>query len=208
MDGRPENEQDGQLTTAELILEEAAELFAQKGFAATSIREIAEAAGVTKPTLYYHFENKDGLIREIVAACMGAFRAEFDDGAEADEGPLRDELEAFTAGIIGFAKTHPAMVRLVCRLQNHAPREILHDLEAVWERDAARMAARFERAIERGELTSRDPRLLVHIFFGGVLSAVDAGLRGAMPLRPAHHLAPEIVGALFDGFAPNLKDSP
>ena len=172
MDGRPKNEDEQQLTTAELILEEAAELFAQKGFAATSIREIAAAAGVTKPTLYYHFENKDGLIREIVAACMGAFRAEFDDGAE-QTGPLRAELEAFTAGILDFAKTHPAMVRLVCRLQNHAPREILHDLEAVWEKEATRMALRFQHAIDRGELTARDPRLLVHLFVGGVLSTVD-----------------------------------
>ena len=37
------------------ILESAKELFAQKGYSASSIREISQAAGVTKPVIYYHF---------------------------------------------------------------------------------------------------------------------------------------------------------
>jgi AcrR family transcriptional regulator len=39
----------------------AARLFADRGYAATSVREIVEAAGVAKPTLYYHFQSKEGL---------------------------------------------------------------------------------------------------------------------------------------------------
>ncbi|NIR40578.1 MAG: TetR family transcriptional regulator, partial [Actinobacteria bacterium] len=44
-------------TLAERILRHASELFAQRGWAATSLREIAEAAGCTKPALYYHWGN-------------------------------------------------------------------------------------------------------------------------------------------------------
>jgi AcrR family transcriptional regulator len=39
----------------------AARLFADRGYAATSVREIVEAAGCAKPTLYYHFQSKEGL---------------------------------------------------------------------------------------------------------------------------------------------------
>jgi AcrR family transcriptional regulator len=39
----------------------AAKLFAERGYEATSVREIVEAAGVAKPTLYYHFQSKEGL---------------------------------------------------------------------------------------------------------------------------------------------------
>lgn len=46
---------------ASAIARAAARLFAERGFDATSVREIAEAAGVTKPTLYYHFGSKQGL---------------------------------------------------------------------------------------------------------------------------------------------------
>jgi len=41
-------------------------LFAQKGYAGASVREIVNRAGVTKPVLYYYFENKEGLLRAIL----------------------------------------------------------------------------------------------------------------------------------------------
>ncbi len=47
--------------TKKAILRVAARLFATRGFEATSVREIVEAAGVTKPTLYYYFGSKEGL---------------------------------------------------------------------------------------------------------------------------------------------------
>lgn len=43
------------------ILLAAARLFANRGYAGTSVREIVAMAGVTKPTLYYYFKNKDDL---------------------------------------------------------------------------------------------------------------------------------------------------
>ena len=54
------------LGARELILREATLLFGEKGYGATSIRDIAKAAGVTNPTLYYHFGNKEGLYRDTV----------------------------------------------------------------------------------------------------------------------------------------------
>ena len=48
----------------------AARLFAERGFDATSVREIAEASGVTKPTLYYHFGSKQGLGEAILTRPM------------------------------------------------------------------------------------------------------------------------------------------
>ena len=48
------------------LLEGAAELFTQKGYAATTVREIVAAAGVTKPVLYYYFRNKEGIYLELM----------------------------------------------------------------------------------------------------------------------------------------------
>src|SRR5437660_10208662 len=44
----------------------AARLFAARGYDATPVRAIVEAAGVTKPTLYYHFGSKEGLAQALV----------------------------------------------------------------------------------------------------------------------------------------------
>ena len=50
----------------ERLLETATELFAEKGYAATSVREIVEKAGVSKPVLYYYFKSKEGLFYAIL----------------------------------------------------------------------------------------------------------------------------------------------
>lgn len=54
----------------------ARELFVRQGVQQTSLRDIAEQLGITKPALYYHFDSREALVRSIVA-------------------PLVDELEAF-----------------------------------------------------------------------------------------------------------------
>lgn len=51
---------------ARRIARTAARLFATRGYDATSVREIVEAAGVAKPTLYYYFGSKDGLAHALL----------------------------------------------------------------------------------------------------------------------------------------------
>lgn len=47
-------------------MEVALRLFAQKGYAATTVRQIVDAAGTTAPSLYYYFGNKEGLYLELM----------------------------------------------------------------------------------------------------------------------------------------------
>lgn len=47
--------------TRERLMETASHLFAEKGYASTTVREIVARAGVSKPVLYYHFQSKEGL---------------------------------------------------------------------------------------------------------------------------------------------------
>jgi AcrR family transcriptional regulator len=53
--------------TAEKILNAASELFAERGYAATTTRAIAERAGVNEVTLFRRFENKLGILKALVA---------------------------------------------------------------------------------------------------------------------------------------------
>jgi AcrR family transcriptional regulator len=50
----------------ERLLETAIDMFADKGYAGTSVREIVECAGVSKPVLYYYFKSKEGLFLAIL----------------------------------------------------------------------------------------------------------------------------------------------
>jgi AcrR family transcriptional regulator len=59
-------EASGEVTTKERILNVAIDLFAIKGFDGVSLREIADAAGVRKATLYYYFTSKDEILQKIL----------------------------------------------------------------------------------------------------------------------------------------------
>ena len=50
----------------ELILDAALDLFYAKGYDAVGVQEIVDRAGVTKPTLYYYFGSKIGLLRNLL----------------------------------------------------------------------------------------------------------------------------------------------
>jgi AcrR family transcriptional regulator len=49
------------------ILEAAARLFVERGFAATSVRDIAAAIGISNPSLYHHFSSKADLLEQLLA---------------------------------------------------------------------------------------------------------------------------------------------
>ena len=55
------------------LLAAAAEFFSRKGYSATTTREIVASAGVTKPVLYYYFQNKEGIYLELMRRAMAGF---------------------------------------------------------------------------------------------------------------------------------------
>ena len=76
------------------LLDAAAELFNSKGYAATTVREIVKAAGVTKPVLYYYFKNKEGIFLELMRETYVKFN-ELVDSVRSEKGNPREKLERF-----------------------------------------------------------------------------------------------------------------
>lgn len=65
--GRPRHVPDaGTASPREQILDASSKLFVEKGFAATSTREIAEMVGIRQASLYYHFSGKDEILQELL----------------------------------------------------------------------------------------------------------------------------------------------
>ncbi|MBI5100013.1 MAG: TetR/AcrR family transcriptional regulator [Nitrospirae bacterium] len=56
----------GEHAARERLLQSALDIFNERGYAATSVREIVEAADVSKPVLYYYFGNKEGIYTELM----------------------------------------------------------------------------------------------------------------------------------------------
>jgi TetR/AcrR family transcriptional regulator len=66
MAGRKSRTEPGNDSVRHRLLAAATDLFTQRGYAATTVREIVGAAGVTKPVLYYYFRNKEGIYLELM----------------------------------------------------------------------------------------------------------------------------------------------
>lgn len=73
----------------EHLVKLAAELFAEKGFQATTVRNIAEEAGILSGSLYHHFDSKESIVDEILSGffeeLMAAYRGVIDQGEDPRE---------------------------------------------------------------------------------------------------------------------------
>lgn len=74
--------------TREALVASAREVFAQRGFHAASLEEIAEAAGFTRGAVYSNFENKEELFFAVLERHVELQLATFDDFFEASGGPV------------------------------------------------------------------------------------------------------------------------
>ncbi|WP_427016592.1 TetR/AcrR family transcriptional regulator [Pseudarthrobacter sp. P1] len=83
------------LSTKERIPLVALELFAGRGYEATSMREIAEQLNITKAALYYHFSSKEDIVRAVVESTMDQITALAQWAADQEVTPAlrRDILE-------------------------------------------------------------------------------------------------------------------
>jgi AcrR family transcriptional regulator len=79
------------------LLEVALDRFAGGGYHATSMEEIADAAGVTKPVLYQHFRSKHELFLELLDSVGQTLLAEVEARAAAEQNPYQRVLAGFRA---------------------------------------------------------------------------------------------------------------
>jgi len=97
------------------ILDAALELFANKGFKATSISQIAKAAGVSKGLMYNYFDSKTELLRKIVRNAINDGIALMDHAINDFEHP-EEELEHLIMDSIDYYKEHKDFRRLMSML--------------------------------------------------------------------------------------------
>lgn len=94
------------------LLVAATALFARKGYAATTVREIVDAAGVTKPVLYYYFEHKEALFLGIVNEALAEHHALLDRVA-AGGGSPRERLVLLATSLFDMFVQRLEVVRVI-----------------------------------------------------------------------------------------------
>lgn len=130
----------------ELILETALDLFYAKGYDAVGVQEIAEKSGVTKPTLYYYFKSKYGLLEELIESRSKGLIQALNEAC-VYEGDLRQTLCNAAAVFADFSVRDPKFCGLFFALFHtareneayRAVRPLVHQLQGEVEQifDAA-----------------------------------------------------------------------
>ena len=90
----------------------AGELFAQKGFRATTVREIADAAGILSGSLYHHFDSKESIGDEILSSFINDVLADY-RAAVASGGSPRDVLEQIVRSTSQTLARHRAALAML-----------------------------------------------------------------------------------------------
>jgi AcrR family transcriptional regulator len=95
----------------EQILDQAAALFARRGFEHTSVQSVADATGYSKAGLLHHFPSKEALREAVLAQAAGLARGVLEAVRELPVGPARD-LRALEV-VVDVALAHPGLVSLL-----------------------------------------------------------------------------------------------
>ena len=193
----PRTQAERREATSASLLVAARGLFAQDGYAATSLDAVVAAAGVTKGALYHHFAGKRELFAAVFAseqevlarAIVTAYRNAEDDSWTAFEAGCRAFLEA---------SQEPGVQRIVLL---DAPAalgwETIRSLEAG---ALALMELGLARAIEAGRLAPRPTRPLAHLLFGGLCESAMMAAREPDP-SAALEAATRELGHLLRGLS-------
>jgi TetR/AcrR family transcriptional regulator len=177
----------------------AAELFADKGFAATSTREICQRAGVTKPVLYYHFGNKEELYEELVLDTFNEYQKDLRRATHRGRTTREKLVEAVTA-MFAFLRRNRTLSRMAMRMVFAPERES----PAINYLELAQVDQRFLAEIVREGLRRREIRGQEQAIAGAIHGIAMACVQGFLLMgQPTldRTLARNVIDLIMDGCA-------
>jgi AcrR family transcriptional regulator len=182
------------------VLALAADLFAEKGFRATTVRDIADAAGVLSGSLYHHFDSKEAIVDELLGSFLDDLLARYREIEVAGDPPRRalerlveesfDSLPRHRAAIVVFQQEgdHLATFDRFRYLATAGA-----EVERIW-------LSVIERGVAAGELCTDNPKLTYHFLRDAIWMSVRwFRLDGAWTTRD---LSRHFLGTNLRGLTP------
>lgn len=177
------------------LIRETTHLFVERGFDGTSMREIADACGVTKASLYYYYPSKADILADIVRTYLEAVSAAVVEGRGAGPTPSA-QLRAIVAQLFTLPPEGRAVIRLA-----------MHDLHHLAEPDRAAFGEAYDRqflqpiaeivaaGIASGEFESHEPMTVVWALLGMLYPFLSRPPSAAT----SPQLVDELLALLLDG---------
>ena len=167
--------------TKNLIIQNALKLFSEKGFSAVSMRDLAEAVGISVSTIYHYYESKQALIREMIARAdeltakaRDAFFRILSETEKVERDPFVRAGVMFATAYLQNEKIEP-LLRMLESERFHEPAA-----EEAWQRmlfsdPLAHEEKVFEMLAARGEIRETDAGRLAGEYHGIIMLGYFTG---------------------------------
>ncbi len=183
------------------LLEIAASLFAERGFNNTTVRDIADAAGILSGSLYHHFDSKEAMVDELLDTFQTELWKEY-DAIEASDRTPRAKLEAVVRASFDAIDHHHSEVAI---FQNDAAHLMALDrfayLEERNEKFRTLWTGLLEAGVASGELRADLDVELVYRFLRDTVWVAVRWYRPGGDLSPAD-VADQYLKILLEGLTP------
>lgn len=185
------------------ILAAAKKVFSKKGFASTTIADVAKAAHLSYGSIYWYFESKDALFHELMDGEERALRDAIGARAATLDASASGEalFRAAVTGTFEFFESDKAMVRLLFRDAHSLGGRFERHLGGIYERFIDDIEASIVSAQRRGDIVAAPPRMIafsVAALIGQIAlrrSTTDDGLDAGV-------VAEFVVSLVLDGLRP------
>lgn len=131
----------------------ALDQFTQRGYAATTIRELCQAAGVTKPVLYYYFKSKEGLYLDLMDGAYALFESTLAELTIYSGTPFQ-RIATFCEGVFDVGMSNLPLLRLIYSIYYGTPQGAPHyDLDQYFDRLLDVITALVREGIASNQIT-------------------------------------------------------
>lgn len=186
-------------STQKTIEENAVSIFSEKGYAATSMREIAEASGVTKPVIYYYFKSKENLCQHIIQSGLENFQNRLREVCEERTEDIFEQLVRTVDVHFDYCRSRVVFVRFMYAL-NFGPdrKKINYDFQTYSMENNRILTDLIQRASDAGLIRSDKVEATVDYLRGiintYVMRYVDG--RGELPSDLPRTIVTDIISGL------------
>lgn len=177
--------------TREAIIDATVALVADRGFSATSVDDIAAAAGVAKGSVYYNFGSKSALFESVIVE--GVQRLTLALRAAAAPHAGREAVAALVRELLAQIRSHPDFAKVVVAEVFRTGRDWQDSIRQVRDESFAVFAD-----VVAASWPHRDPSLTAAAMFGATLVAGLEWL-AFQPERPAEDVQRAVLATVLDG---------
>jgi AcrR family transcriptional regulator len=148
------------------MLDVAAKLFAERGFAGTNLQDVADALGISRPALYYYFPNKEEILASLVEEVTVFSQKQSTKLATASDANPGETLRLMTRSHAKWLLDHAVAFRVVDRSEADLPATMRKVQDAAKRALLANFSAVIARGAEIGHFRPVDPQLTAFAIFG------------------------------------------